>query len=126
MVSNNNFLPEQIVCLENEGSCLYGEVIQIAESGSMFWLRPLMLASWSSGVNPQSGEPPEELYDLREGADLVWPMTGFRAAFDTEVIPLLAALAGKEREPRYAILAHRQLRLFVDRLWESQQKSNQE
>ncbi|HIK09495.1 MAG TPA: hypothetical protein IGS52_04395 [Oscillatoriaceae cyanobacterium M33_DOE_052] len=53
-------------------------------------------------------------------------MTGFRAAFDTEVIPLLAALAGKEREPRYAILAHRQLRLFVDRLWESQQKSNQE
>ncbi|HIK09494.1 MAG TPA: hypothetical protein IGS52_04390 [Oscillatoriaceae cyanobacterium M33_DOE_052] len=55
MVSNENFLPEQIVCLENEGSCLYGEVIQIAESGSMFWLRPLMLASWLAGVTPQSG-----------------------------------------------------------------------
>jgi hypothetical protein len=113
------FQPCQIVCLEHQNRCLYAEIIQVLPSRGRFWLRPLMLGIWSLDADGSFTEPPGELYDLRQGADLVWPTTGFRLAWDTEVIPLLMQLETLAKSPDHPILAHRQLRDFVDRVWQA-------
>ncbi len=81
-----DFQPHQIVCLEHEGTCLYAEVIQVVVSRQLCWVRPLVL---SALTNECSSEPPS-LIDVRSEADLIWPITLFRPALDTEVVPLLA------------------------------------
>ncbi len=109
----------QIVCLEHQNRCLYAEIIQVLPSRGRFWLRPLMLGIWPLDAELDLGRPPGELYDLRQGADLVWPNTRFRLAWDTEVIPLLMQLEILAKSPEHPILAHRQLRDFVERVWQA-------
>ena len=116
-VNREEFQPCQIVCLEHQNRCLYAEVIQALPSRGRFWLRPLMLGIWP--LDADFIESPRELYDLRQGADLVWPTTGFRLALDTEVIPLLTELETLSKTPDYPILGHRQLRDFVDQVWQA-------
>ncbi len=111
------FQPYQIVCLEHQNRCLYAEVIQLLPSRGRFWLRPLMLGIWP--LDADFIESPGELYDLRQGADLVWPTTGFRLALDTEVIPLLMQLETLSKTPDHPILGHRQLRDFVNQVWQA-------
>ena len=113
------FQPCQIVCLEHQNRCLYAEIIQVLPDRGRLWLRPLMLGIWSLDDDANFRDPPRELYDLREGADLVWPIAGFRFALDTEVIPLLMQLETLTKTPEHPILAHRQLRNFVDRVWQA-------
>ena len=113
------FQPCQIVCLEHQNRCLYAEVIQALPSRGRFWLRPLMLGIWPLDANANFMESPDELYDLRQGADLVWPTTGFRLALDTEVIPLLTELETLRKTPEQNDLGNRQLRNFVDRVWQA-------
>ncbi|GET41790.1 hypothetical protein MiSe_66040 [Microseira wollei NIES-4236] len=112
-----NFQPSQIVCLEHEGTCLYAEVIQIVESRQLCWARPLMLATAPLGVEPVP-QPPT-LYDLRQGADLLWPLSLFRTALDTEVIPLLAQLQASKAQSEGCQSAHRQLSHFVRQVWQA-------
>ena len=79
------FQPSQIVYLESpSGERLYTEVIQIVKSRELAWVRPLMLAS----AREEASRSPT-LYDMRDSADLLWPLALFRPALDTEVIPLL-------------------------------------
>lgn len=111
------FQPCQIVCLEHQNRCLYAEIIQVLPSRGRFWLRPLMLGIWPLDADLKA--PPGELYDLRQGADLVWPTTGFRLAWDTEVIPLLMQLETLDQTPARLILAHCQLRDFVEGVWQA-------
>jgi hypothetical protein len=59
------------------------------------------------------------LSDLRDGADLLWPGSLFRAALDTEVISLLTQLQSLDSEKKDGAIASRQLRDFVDRVWEA-------
>jgi hypothetical protein len=56
---------------------------------------------------------------LRDGADLLWPGSLFRAALDTEVISLLTQLQSLDSEKKDRAIASRQLRDFVDRVWEA-------
>lgn len=116
---NPEFQPGQIVCLEYQNRCLYAEAIDILPSRGRFWLRPLMLGIWPLENDSHFTSPPDELYDLRQGADLVWPTTGFRLALDTEVIPLLAQLETLNKTPDHSILGHRQLRDFINQVWQS-------
>lgn len=112
------FQPYQIVCLEHLGRYLYAEVIQIVENRGMLWIRPLMLAVWPSGTRDPFQESPRSLYDLREGADLVWPIHLFRLALDTEVISLFAQLENSASPaPETAKMNHQQLRGFVQQVW---------
>lgn len=71
----------QIVCLEDEHTQLYAEIIQVIPQRQTCWVRPTVLAQ--DGV----------VYPVTDCPDLVWPIARFRPAFDTEVIPLLAQLA---------------------------------
>ncbi|MEG4004757.1 hypothetical protein QUA41_15235 [Microcoleus sp. Pol11C1] len=111
-----NFKPGQIVSLECGDACLHSEVIQVVEARQVCWVRPLMLVVSVSGKD----SPTEyTLSDLRDGADLLWPLSLFRAALDTEVISLLTELHSLDAEKKDGAIASRQLRDFVDRVWEA-------
>ena len=111
-----NFKSGQIVSLECGDACLHSEVIQVVEARQVCWVRPLMLVVLGSG-NESSAE--YTLSDLRDGADLLWPLSLFRAAVDTEVISLLTQLHSLDSEKKDAVITSRQLRDFVDRVWEA-------
>ncbi|QIZ72567.1 hypothetical protein [Oxynema aestuarii] len=107
MKLSGSFQACEIVCLEYEHTRLYAEVIETIAERQMCWVRPLVLVVGESA----------RLYDLRQGADLVWPASRFRVALDTEVIPLLGELNAPDRAIADKTQGHQQLRRFVDRLW---------
>ncbi|MBD1887485.1 hypothetical protein QUA30_14695 [Microcoleus sp. Pol14C2] len=111
-----NFKPGQIVSLECGDACLHSEVIQVVEARQVCWVRPLMLVVSASGKDFSAEYT---LSDLRDGADLLWPLSLFRAALDTEVISLLTELHSLDAEKKDGAIASRQLRDFVDRVWEA-------
>ncbi|MEK0179259.1 MAG: hypothetical protein EAZ78_27315 [Oscillatoriales cyanobacterium] len=113
-----NFKPGQIVSLECGDACLHSEVIQVVEARQVCWVRPLMLVVFLSKQDFGDRLSPEySLLDLRDGADLLWPLNLFRAALDTEVISLLTQLHSLDSEKKDGVIASRQLRDFVDRVW---------
>ena len=115
-----NFKPGQIVSLECGNACLHSEVIQVVEARQICWVRPLMLVRLVSGKDVSQQWPEEyTLSDLRDGADLLWPLSLFRAALDTEVISLLSELQSLDSDRKDSTIASRQLRDFVDRVWET-------
>ncbi|MBD1811177.1 hypothetical protein NDA07_02640 [Microcoleus vaginatus DQ-U2] len=111
-----NFKPGQIVSLECGDACLHSEVIQVVEARQVCWVRPLMLVVSASGKDLSEEYT---LSDLRDGADLLWPLSLFREAFDTEVISLLTELHSLDADKKDGAIASRQLRDFVDRVWEA-------
>lgn len=121
MGSGVNFQPNQIVCLEHEGTRLYAEVIQIVESRQMCWVRPLMLVVSSSDDYIQSDR--SLFYDLRHDVDLVWPAVLFRSALDTEVIPLITHLMASKTQTESTNLAHQQLQIFIRQVWQAYQSN---
>ena len=115
-----NFKPGQIVSLECGNTCLHSEVIEVVEARQICWVRPLMLVGLVSGKEVSQQWPEEyTLSDLRDGADLLWPLSLFRAALDTEVISLLSQLQSLDSDKKDSAIASRQLRDFVDRVWEA-------
>ena len=123
MSAQPDFEPRQIVYLEHQASRLYAEVVQIASARQLCWARPLMLHQCCAPdellVLPEEWDTARSrLYDLRQGADLLWPVGLFRRAFDTEVMPLLARLydPGAEQVP---LADHQQLRSFMEQVWEA-------
>jgi hypothetical protein len=111
-----NFKSGQIVSLECGDACLHSEVIQVVEARQVCWVRPLMLVVVASGKELSAEDT---LSDLRDGVDLLWPLSLFRAAVDTEVISLLTQLHSLDSKKKDAVIASRQLRDFVDRVWEA-------
>jgi hypothetical protein len=87
------FSPNQVVCLEQEGLRLFGEVVQMVPLRSRCWVRPLAMAQ----VLEESLEL-RLLYDLRESSHLVLPAQLFREALDTELIPLMSVLFHPDKE----------------------------
>ncbi len=115
-----NFKRGQIVSLECGNACLHSEVIEVVEARQICWVRPLMLVRLVSGKDVSEQWPEEyTLSDLRDGADLLWPLSLFRAALDTEVISLLSQLQSLDSDQKDSAIASRQLRDFVDRVWEA-------
>jgi len=111
----SDFQPREIVCLEHEGVCLYAEVIQVVVSRQLCWVRPLLLGGKTCSF---SSNQSLLLTDLRFEADLLWPLTLFRPALDTEVIPLLTTLLvslPQEGDPA----ARQQLNSFVHQVWQA-------
>lgn len=60
------------------------------------------------------------IYDLRMGSDLLWPISLFRPALDTEVIPLLTMLDTSDSQT-----AQDQLNWFVRQVWQANQSDFQ-
>ncbi|MGB7444899.1 MAG: hypothetical protein WA919_27845 [Coleofasciculaceae cyanobacterium] len=115
------FQPNQIVCLEHDNTYLYSEVIEVVESRQTCWVRPLMLVVAAPGSGSLSIVSSDQLklYDLRLGADLLWPTSLFRPAIDTEVIPLLLQLDDQATQIAHnSREAHQQLSFFVHQVWQ--------
>ncbi|MDY6781404.1 MAG: hypothetical protein SW833_02420 [Cyanobacteriota bacterium] len=119
MVENNltssipDFKPCQIICLEHGETCLYAETIQIVYERQMCWVRPLLLAKSVPTTATR------EIYDLRQSADLVWPIALFRPALDTEAIFLLEQLPTLGVNTEDLQTARQQLRSFLQQVWQA-------
>lgn len=115
------FQPRQIVCLEHENIRLYTEVIEVVASRHICWVRPLMLVVpvADNDLLPESSSEQLTLYDLRQGADLLWPISLFRPALDTEVIPLVVQLNDLNAQHKNNSDAHKQLSCFVAKVWQA-------
>lgn len=111
-----DFQPRQIVCLEHESSYLYAEVIQVVQSRTVCWVRPLLLAEY-----PSSDRYKSLIYDLRSTADVVWSLNLFRPALDTEVIGLIAQLASAPQLDSDPV-ALKQLNQFISKVWQASKK----
>ena len=116
-----DFQPSQILFLEHTGTRLYAEVIQVVVSRRLCWVRPLLLVVFPSGIF--ASLEPVPLTDLRSCADLIWPITLFQPALDTEVMPLLAMLSSDQ--PELIGAAHTQLNQFVYQLWQAHKNAFQ-
>lgn len=123
-----NFQPRQIVCLEQHSTRLYAEVIQVVESRSVGWVRPLLLAEFPPEVDVQgladrySSFSQPQIYDLRSSADLVWSLALFRPALDTEVMPLLLQLLASEPPTDRDPVASTRLHQFIRQAWQTETK----
>ena len=114
MELTQNFQPQQILCLEHAGICLYAEVIQVVVSRRLCWVRPLLLGA------SQASEAPLPLTDLRSCADLLWPIKLFRPAIDTEVIPLWTQLLASEPQLESSSAAQQRLHQFIYQVWQAE------
>ena len=113
------FKVNQIICLEHQNICLYGEVIQLISHRKLCWFRPICLSKLNFDLN--STKESTRLIDLQSSSDLLWPITLFRPALDTEVIYLLAEL-NNIRESFNPKKANRQhLNKFVRQVWQANQ-----
>ena len=119
------FQPCQIVCLQHESSCLYAEVVQIVESRQLCWVRPLVLTLRPAESTAQSSTFWEQsgCYDLRQDSDLLLPLTLFRAALDTEVLPWLSSLYVDDRpigeQGGSKELGRGLFRQFIHQVWQA-------
>lgn len=113
--------PHQILCLEHQDTSLYGEVIQVINERNLCWLRPIVLVQRKQ----QDLEDTVTLFDLHQGADLLYPLTLFRIALDTEVLPILVQLESLKTEqspaasPEASRIAHQQLQHFIRQIWQA-------
>jgi hypothetical protein len=124
-----DFQPSHIVCLDERSARLYAEVIQIVADRQVAWVRPIALleAKKEADLLPQAVALDSDqlnVYDLRQGADLLCPLSLFRTGLDTEVIPVLMALGSPKTETDLTLASashqsqHRQLQAFLRRLWQ--------
>ena len=114
---NQSFKVNQIICLEDRGTCLYGEVIQLISSRGICWFRPICMTINNS--HQDSSIQNQQLVHLRAGSDLLWPTRLFRAAFDTEVISLSGFLDDLEKSTDYQLSSRQQLNQFVQQVWKN-------
>uniref|UniRef100_B8HWX2 Uncharacterized protein n=1 Tax=Cyanothece sp. (strain PCC 7425 / ATCC 29141) TaxID=395961 RepID=B8HWX2_CYAP4 len=118
--------PAAIVRLSHAQSHLYAEVIQVMAERQMGWLRPLLLAEAEDESGAESPVP-VKIHDLRQGADLLWPLDLLEPALDTEVLPLFSQLPptdllhlnGGETGGETAALSRRRLHQFMQQLWQA-------
>ncbi|MEO0375830.1 MAG: hypothetical protein AAF329_14630 [Cyanobacteria bacterium P01_A01_bin.17] len=111
----------EIVCLEYQHDCLYAEMIQVIEKQQRCWLRPLALSlgySQTEETSDHHESHTQQIYDLRDCSDLLWPQTQLRAALDTELLPLLEMLQTDKTagESSASPEANQQLHTFLHQL----------
>ena len=115
------FSSHQIVCIEGKTAFLYGEVIQVIVKRQLCWARPLLLAKFSDvSITPITNFPTtEQIIDLREGSDLLLPLSLFRPALDTEIIPLITQLNSIDSSLKDKHIASKQLNSFIHQVWQA-------
>lgn len=120
----SEFQDGQIIYLQHETMRLYAETIQVIKPRQLCWARPLALVQLPD-------EPGIDLYrplilqDLRQGSDLLLPISLFHIALDVDAIPVITQLnAPKSDLPIELLLDSRQLSLpllqaFVQQVWQA-------
>lgn len=112
------FTVKQIICLEHQNACLYGEVIQLLPQRQLCWFRPMCMTKddFSGNFNDASSD----VINLKSCSDLLWPMILFRPALDTEVISFLHLLSNDAAESSVQKGSSAQyLNKFIQQVWQS-------
>ncbi len=116
--------PSEFACLQHERIALYTEIIQVIEQRRRYWARPVLLCELAPHPDDDI-EAISTVYDVRACSDLLWPRSLFRCVYDTELIPLLAALdpttsglegATKQTSGHLEVARHK-LHQFTQQLW---------
>ncbi|MGK7941930.1 MAG: hypothetical protein AB4062_17610 [Crocosphaera sp.] len=119
MDKNCLFTSQQIVYLSHKNHRLYCEVIQVVESRQLCWVRPLFLVDIAEEMDIYSQLiTPQILMDVRSTSDLLYPITLFKAALDTEVIPLLTQLQVESSSEKDNKIARQKLQQFITKIWQ--------
>jgi hypothetical protein len=132
MSASTEFQPNQILYLQHQTTRVYAELIQIVPERQLGWVRPLALVECDR-LDWQQADFRSDLHDLRQGSDLLCPLSLFQMALDVEVVPILMALETmaletfKQQPEDTADLtsgidrtAHQRLQNFVRDLWQTQ------
>ena len=101
----------QIVCLEQENTYLYSEVIQVVEKRDLCWVRPIALV-----LRYDNNREIENIVDVRGTSDLLLGTRLFREALDTEVIPLLLGIEPSDLLITASDGARAELHKFIERI----------
>lgn len=123
-VALSTFQEGQIIYLQHETLRLYAETIQIIKTRKLCWARPLALIQLPAERYSDRYEA-LMLYDLRQGSDLLLPISLFQIALDTEAIPVITQLNAPKndlpielfpdgRQPSFPILQN-----FVHQVWQA-------
>lgn len=115
---NLSFKVNQIICLEDCHSRLYGEVIQLIPDREICWFRPICMAVGE--LNPDRDVQSQQLVNLNSSSDLLWPTSLFRPAWDTEVISLLSGLHDSDNAGS-RLSNHQHFNQFVRQVWKNNQ-----
>lgn len=116
--TNCLFTTNQIICLEYKTTCLYGEVIQLIPRRRMCWFRPIYM---TKGSTTEDCSPEVIPFLELESADLLWPISLFRPAWDTEVIDLLTKLGDRQKSEEIQQSSSKYLQQFVTEVWTANQ-----
>jgi len=123
-VALSTFQEGQIIYLQHETLRLYAETIQIIKTRKLCWARPLALIQLPAEQYSDRYEA-LMLNDLRQGSDLLLPISLFQIALDTEAIPVITQLNAPKndlpielfpdgRQPSFPILQN-----FVHQVWQA-------
>ena len=123
----SQFASHQIVCIEGQTAFLYSEVIQVIVKRQFCWARPLFLAKFNDpSTTPRDNFPTTcQIIDLREGADLLLPLSFFRPALDTEIVPSIAQLNSIDLSIKDKQIAKKQLNGFIQQVWQANSNKEQ-
>lgn len=120
MDTSEHLQPSQLVCLDlchnHHQTRLYSEVIQIVVDRGLCWARPLAMVTTGEETDWLAELATADWLDLRDSADLLLPTTLFRAAYDTEVIPIITQLHRQKPPTDRDRQVHQQVRAFVQAL----------
>ena len=127
MSASTEFQPNQILYLQHQTTRVYAELIQIVPERQLGWVRPLALVE-GDRLDWQQVDFRSNLHDLRQGSDLLCPLSLFQMALDVEVVPVLMALETFKQQPEEPAdltsgidrTAHQRLQNFVRDLWQTQ------
>jgi hypothetical protein len=104
------------VYLEHIDSRLFAEVIQLILGRQQCWVRPILL---QNGSLDAFNEKSLQLYDLRQSADLIWPIALLHLAVDMEFLPLLSRLEQGNLSTLTANAAKAGLMQFATEIWQA-------
>lgn len=95
LTAQPKFQDRQIIYLQHGTVRLYAETIQIIQPRQLCWARPLALTHLQDelGVNFHQ---PLILHDLRQGSDLILPLSLFHIALDIDAMPIMTQLNAPE------------------------------
>lgn len=99
--------PSQIVRASTLNYQFFGEVIDVVTEREVCWIRPLLLV--------QKGEK-ETKIDVRQGSDIVFPLSCFEPALDGDLLPFLNDLVKDDYYGSTFVSNHPQLTQFLREL----------
>jgi hypothetical protein len=79
-----------VLCLEHDRWQLLAEAIDQNLERQTTWVRPIVLAEYADQLAREASDRPQTIYSEEYAVDLVLPSALFRAAFDLELLNLLA------------------------------------